>query len=168
MLLYGVTLLLEGKPFFIYPLNVMVNLVMTITIIVSLKKYNWRNLLIFISAIIILFHDPLFLSFFSIPVNIYDETYMIVLGVTVSLSNMLNFIALFEKNKKRNILVISAMAVSVLSFLLFGLFGIFALTTLGLLLVLTSKDKEVEFLKVYWMFFVFMLLTHVIPAIIYQ
>jgi hypothetical protein len=168
MLIYGFTLLLEGKPFFIYPLNVMVNLVMTVTIIVSLKKYNWRNWLILASAITVLFHDPLFLSFFSIPVDIHENTYKVALLITVSLSNIFNFIAIFEKDRRRNLYVILSMIISVLSFVFFGLFGIFALTTLGLLLVLTSKNKEVEFLKVYWMFFVFMLLTHVIPTIIYQ
>lgn len=168
MLIYGVTLLLEGKPFFIFPLNVIVNLVMTIVIIVSLKKYTWRNWFYLVAAVVVLFHDPLFLSFFSIPVDLKNETYQAVMLTTTAIANTLCFIPLFEKTKKRNVLVLGVLMASILSFVFFGLFGIFTLTILSLLLVLTSKNKEIEFLKVYWMFFVFMLLAHVVPAILYQ
>lgn len=168
MLLYGAYLIVDNKPFFIFPLNVIVNAVMTFAIVITFKKTDWRNLLIVISAVIILFQDALFMSFFTSSIDYESESFQLLSFSMTLISNVLCFLALLEKNKKRNILVIGALILSILAFIIFGLYGLFLTTTLGLLLVITSKNNEVEFLKVYWMFFIFMMLNQVISLNIYD
>lgn len=166
-ILYGVSLLFDGAPFLISPLNVLVNLCMTITIIVSLKKFDWRNFLMLSGAIIILFHDALFWSFFSVSMNTLEQ--MTILYTTTISAKTLSFIAMFDKRKIQwNILVLVTLILSILSFWAFGIYGSFAVTVAGLILVLLSKNEEIEFLKVYWMFFTFMLLNHVATMIYYS
>ncbi len=167
MLFYGFYLVIDSKPFFIYPLNVIVNAIMTLAIVITLKKYDWRNLLVVFSAAIILFQDALFMSFFTSSIDYESENYQMVSFFFIIVSNTVCFIALLEKNKIRNTLVIGALLLSILSFIIFGLYGMFLTTTLGLLLVITSKNPKVEFLKVYWMFFIFMMLNQVISLNIY-
>jgi hypothetical protein len=166
MLFYGLYLVIDNKPFFIYPLNVIVNAIMTFAIVITLKKYDWRNLLVVFSAIIILFQDALFMSFFTSSIDYESKNYQMA-SFFIIVSNTVCFIALLEKNIIRNILVIGALLLSILSFIIFGLYGMFLTTTLGLLLVITSKNSKVEFLKVYWMFFIFMMLNKVISLNIY-
>lgn len=167
LVFYGVYLLANGGPFFIYPLNGITNALMTIVIIVGLKKYNWRNYLVLIGAMAILAHDPLFLSFFNISIDFKSESFLFFTFIMYVFTNLLCFISLLDRNKIRNSMIFSLFILGNILLFAFGIYAIFFVTLLGLLIVISSKNKDIEFLKVYWMFYIFMILNKVITEILY-
>lgn len=168
MLLYGIFLLLDGKPFLIYPLSTLVNFGMTATIIILLRKFDWRNLVYLFTATILLFQDPLFMSFFDVELSSYGIEHKTNLSlVLIILSNIFLFLPLVEFSKWRFLTIVLITCLAIGMFLFVGVYGMFLTSILACIYTVTSKVKEVEFLKVYNMFFVFMLINQVGAHVLY-
>ncbi|MBN9294001.1 MAG: hypothetical protein J0G96_08480 [Flavobacteriia bacterium] len=162
MIFYGAFLVAQGAPFFIFPLNVIANALMTAAIVFSMKKFDWRNILILISAFLLLLQDPMFLSFFTSTLNTEQEGFRFFSAIIIITVNLFCHLSLLENSRFRIAVVFFSLVLSLICFSVFGLYGIFLSTVIGMILTVTSKTREVEFLKVYWMFFIFMILNQVV------
>lgn len=169
MLIYGLLLLLDGKPFVIYPLSTMTNFGLTVAIVFFMRKFDWRNIFYLITATSLLFQDPLFMSFFNVELSSYGVEHKTILStVLIVLSNVLLAVPMIEKDKMRLLLLSGITIVAILTFLFVGVYGMFFTTVLATLYCVTSSNKNIEFLKVYNMFFIFMLLNQVAAHILYE
>lgn len=166
LLFYGIFLLIDNKPFYIYPLNVMANLAMTATIVFTLRKFDWRNLLYLVVAFVLLFQDPLFLSFFHVDSLYLNENLGVWATVFILTLNMATFIPVLEK--KRLVFGLILLLVSSFTIIFYGMYGTLLSCILALFLIISSENKNIEFLKVYFMFFIFMLLNQAATENIYN
>lgn len=168
MVLYGVGLLTSGAPFFIFPLNNVANFIFCCVIFVSLKKFDWRNSFILIASTLLLLQDKFFLSFFTTTISTETEKFQDFSIIIFLIANLFFFSSLFEKSRKSILYVFSLLFLSSFLFLFFGIYGLTLISTIGLLYTISSKNPKIEFLKVYWMFFIFMMLNHVFTINFYN